>query len=316
MWWYNIIGYNQGIISHILQLDNITEGSMLLNVKPVALKRVTYEPILIVNRTKWRNLIDYFGQSIEADPSKVGKKKIYIFPYWIYTKTFICKLHISRQHLVKYFKSNHEYICLYQLTKNLADDIAPHISSALRDLHLGKLFLLFSQALIQKDTVASWHLHYHTFLNNLFGLGCIQIFFHGIIFSYSSTATRTLTFGYIKCTPDVAFTVSFLDIVFGQYFRQEMGKNCLNKCGMSLSSHIFAWKYRPWCHVCCMKNERLECKIKVSLRCHSAFYRHHTQRLYQKLQYPELFLTRCRCDFYKSIYLEVTNWRIQTLQVL
>ena len=49
-------------------------------------------------------------------------------------------------------------------------------------------------------------------------------FFHDIIFSYSLTATQTLTFGHIKWTPDVTFTDSFRDIVFGCYFRQRMGK--------------------------------------------------------------------------------------------
>ena len=41
------------------------------------------------------------------------------------------------------------------------------------------------------------------------------MFFHDILFSYPLTATQTLTFGYITWTPDVAFTGSFLDIVFG-----------------------------------------------------------------------------------------------------
>ena len=45
-----------------------------------------------------------------------------------------------------------------------------------------------------------------------------------MIFSYYSTATRTIAFGCIKWTPYVAFTGSFLDIVFGQYFRQDMRK--------------------------------------------------------------------------------------------
>ena len=36
--------------------------------------------------------------------------------------------------------------------------------------------------------------------------------------------TQTLTFGYIKWNPDVAFTGSFLDIVFGRYVRRGMDK--------------------------------------------------------------------------------------------
>ena len=43
-------------------------------------------------------------------------------------------------------------------------------------------------------------------------------------FSYSLDATQILKFGHIKWTPDAAFTGSFLDTVFDQYLRQEMGK--------------------------------------------------------------------------------------------
>ena len=46
-----------------------------------------------------------------------------------------------------------------------------------------------------------------------------------LYFSNYLTATRTLTSGYIKWNPDVAFTFSFLDIVFGQYVRWGMGEN-------------------------------------------------------------------------------------------
>ena len=51
MWWYNILGENKEIISHILRFDPINEGSILLTVNLVALKRVNYEPILIVKIT-------------------------------------------------------------------------------------------------------------------------------------------------------------------------------------------------------------------------------------------------------------------------
>ena len=57
----------------------------------------------------------------------------------------------------------------------------------------------------------------------------IEVFLHDIIFSYSLTATQTLSFGYIKWTPYVAFTDSFLYIVFGQYARQGMGKKTATK---------------------------------------------------------------------------------------
>ena len=88
---YNILGDNEESISHISRLDIITAGSILLTIKLVALKRVNYEPILKVERTEWRKFIDSFGLSIEADPSRVKKKKITFCPYLTYTKTFICK---------------------------------------------------------------------------------------------------------------------------------------------------------------------------------------------------------------------------------
>ena len=59
--------------------------------------------------------------------------------------------------------------------KNVAAEIAPRISSALRYLKLGIMFIFF-KALIQKCTVANLHCHYYTFLNKLFILGLIQIF--------------------------------------------------------------------------------------------------------------------------------------------
>ena len=77
MWWYNIIGYNEGSISHLSWIDHITARSILLTVKFVALKRKNYDPILTVKRTEWRKFIDYFYLSIEANPSKLVKKKIY-----------------------------------------------------------------------------------------------------------------------------------------------------------------------------------------------------------------------------------------------
>ena len=52
MWWYNILGYNKGRISHILRLDNVTAGYILLTVKIVALKRENYEPSLTVKITE------------------------------------------------------------------------------------------------------------------------------------------------------------------------------------------------------------------------------------------------------------------------
>ena len=50
-----------------------------------------------------------------------------------------------------------------------------------------------------------------------------------LYFSNYLTATCTLTSGYIKWYPDVAFTFSFLDIVFGKYVRWGMGENADTK---------------------------------------------------------------------------------------
>ena len=79
MWCYNILGYNNGSISHILQLDPINTGYFILTSNLVWLKRENPDPILTVKRIEWRKFNDYFGLSIEADPSRVGKKNLYIF---------------------------------------------------------------------------------------------------------------------------------------------------------------------------------------------------------------------------------------------
>ena len=77
MWWYNILGDNRESILHLLRLDPITAGSILLTAKMFALKRGNSDPILTAKRTEWSKFIDYFGRSFEDDPSRVGKKKAY-----------------------------------------------------------------------------------------------------------------------------------------------------------------------------------------------------------------------------------------------
>ena len=77
----------------------------------------------------------------------------------------------------------------------------------------------------------------------------IDVFFMKTYFCYYLTATQTPTFGYIKWTPDVSLTGSFIDIVFGQVFRRGMKKNCHQKCGIILSSSVLALQYYPLCHV-------------------------------------------------------------------
>ena len=75
MWWYNILGDNKVRISHILRIDTITTGSVLIIANLVAPKRENSEPILIVKKTEWMKFIDYFGLIIEdgEDTSKEGE---------------------------------------------------------------------------------------------------------------------------------------------------------------------------------------------------------------------------------------------------
>ena len=51
----------------------------------------------------------------------------------------------------------------------------------------------------------------------------MDIFYDKTI-SYYLTSTQTLTFGYIQSTPYVAFTGSFLDIVYCQHDKRGMGR--------------------------------------------------------------------------------------------
>ena len=79
MLWCNILGNNKGSISYLLWIDPINLGSFLLTTNLVALKQKNPELILTVKRIEWRKFIDYFGLSIEADSSRVGKNGVYIF---------------------------------------------------------------------------------------------------------------------------------------------------------------------------------------------------------------------------------------------
>ena len=132
MWWCNILGDNEGSISDILRIDNITTGCFLLTSNTNVLKREYPEPILTVKVTEWRKFIDYFGLSIETNPSSVGKKNVYFFHIGSMSISSSGQLHISRHRLEKYFNLEPPKIHLYQLTKLLAAEIAPHTPSALR----------------------------------------------------------------------------------------------------------------------------------------------------------------------------------------
>ena len=103
MWWYNILGDNEGSISHILQIYPITPGHVLINSNLVALKRENNDPILTVKRTEWITFIDYFGLSIEFDLSRVVKTDVYIFHIGYIPSPSYVKLHIARHNMEKYF---------------------------------------------------------------------------------------------------------------------------------------------------------------------------------------------------------------------
>ena len=99
MWCYNILDDNEVSISDILRLGTITAGSVLITTNLSVLKRENHELILKVKRTEWRKFIGYFGLSIEADLSRVGKKKVYILHIGYIISSLSIKLHISRLHM-------------------------------------------------------------------------------------------------------------------------------------------------------------------------------------------------------------------------
>ena len=68
---------NKGRISHLLLIDIITSGHVILADNLFELKRETFELILTVKRTEWRKFIDYFGLRIEANLSRVVTKNKY-----------------------------------------------------------------------------------------------------------------------------------------------------------------------------------------------------------------------------------------------
>ena len=91
-----------------------------------------------MKRTEWSKFIDYFGLSVEADPSKVGKNNVQFLCIGYIPSTSSGNTHISRHHLDKQFNLEPKKLQLCQPTKKLAAKIAPHISSALR--YLGVIF--------------------------------------------------------------------------------------------------------------------------------------------------------------------------------
>ena len=60
MWCYNILRDNKGSISHILQLYNITSGSVLLADNLVSLISGDTESILGMKIIEWRRMNELF----------------------------------------------------------------------------------------------------------------------------------------------------------------------------------------------------------------------------------------------------------------
>ena len=112
----------------------MTARSILLSDILVALKRESSEHILIVKIIEWRKFIDYFGLSTEAKPSRVGKKNIHFVHIGSIPSTSSGNNHKSRHQCDKYFNLEPPKLRLYQLTKMLAAEIAPHVYSVLREL--------------------------------------------------------------------------------------------------------------------------------------------------------------------------------------
>ena len=87
-----------------------------------------------MKRTEWRKFVDYFGRSIDADPSRVVRIT-YIFVYiGSIPITSSRNPHITEHQMYKLFDLEPPKLRLHQSTKKVAAKIAYHISSALRYL--------------------------------------------------------------------------------------------------------------------------------------------------------------------------------------
>ena len=83
---------------------------------------------------EWRKFIDYFGLSIEADPSRVVKNKRTFFRIGYIPSISSGNPHIASQQLDKQFNLEPPKLRPCQPTKKVAAKIVPHISSAFSDL--------------------------------------------------------------------------------------------------------------------------------------------------------------------------------------
>ena len=89
------------IILHLLRIYNFTKGYVLITDNLVSLKKENMDIILIVKIIEWRKLIDYFGLSIEANPSRVVKNNVYIYHIWYIPRPSYRNTHIARHHMDK-----------------------------------------------------------------------------------------------------------------------------------------------------------------------------------------------------------------------
>ena len=94
IWCFNILGDNERSISHILRIDIITVGYILLTTNLVVIKRENSKPIFIAKKTELRLFIDYSGLCIEVDPSREGKRNIFFFHIGYLPRPSSLKLHI------------------------------------------------------------------------------------------------------------------------------------------------------------------------------------------------------------------------------
>ena len=154
MQYYNILGDNEVSISDLLWLDTITLGQFRISTNIVALKRGNHEPILTVKSTEWRKLIDSFGLIIAVDPSRVGKSNGFFHIRCITIPSSV-NLHLSSHHMYKEILFVTMKALSITTNKNLAAEIVPYISSALRKIQMGKIFCFFVGC------------HYNLFCSNL-----------------------------------------------------------------------------------------------------------------------------------------------------
>ena len=61
MWWYNLLGDNKGIIPHLLRIDPINTGFILLTNNLAALKSENPYSILLSETPEWRTFVGFFG---------------------------------------------------------------------------------------------------------------------------------------------------------------------------------------------------------------------------------------------------------------